>query len=104
MIIYQDAKKLTYFNFINILLSITIFKFRLGLLLCLFLKIMKSALSISSDSLFNLNQFDIFFNSLVISFYSCLGSLSLEEKNICVVSKIYKMRIRRWEGKVINVK
>ena len=68
MIIYQDAKKFSYFNFINILLSISILKCRSGLLLCLFLNIMKLVLSMFRDNLFNLNQFDIFFNSLFISF------------------------------------
>ena len=45
------------------LLSISILKFRSGLLLCLFLNIMKLVLSVFRDNLLNLNQFDIFFNS-----------------------------------------
>ena len=45
-----------------------ILKCRSGLFLCLFLNIVKLVLSTFRDNLFNLNQFDIFFNSLFISF------------------------------------
>ena len=48
---------------LSIILSfISILKFRSGLLLCLSLNIMELVLSMFRDNLFDLNQFDIFFN------------------------------------------
>ena len=64
------------------LLSISILKFISGLLLCLFLNIMKLVLSMFRDGLFNSNQFDIV--------QGLCG-----RTNICVVSKYYEIRIWR---------
>ena len=66
------------------------------------LKIMKSVLSMFRDNLLNLNQFDIFFYSVFVFFPIVQGLCG--EQDICVVSKNYKMGVRWWEGKIINVK
>ena len=90
IIISGNSQKLSYFYFFNMLIvnfclktstfsiclsSISVLKCGSGLLLCLFLNIVKVVLSILRDSLLSLNQLEIFFNSLFISFSSWTGSL-----------------------------
>ena len=84
-------KNLVTSTFSICLSSISIVKCRSALLLCLFLNIMKLVLSILRDSLFSLNQLEIFFNLLFISFSSWIGSLW--EKRILVSSA----KIMKWE-------
>ena len=60
MIIYQDAKKFSKFNFISVFIIYFYFKFRSGLILYLFLNIMKLVLSMFRDSLF-------IWNNLIVS-------------------------------------
>ena len=66
IIVNEDSQKFSYFNLFNMLISIL--KWRSGLLLCLFSNILKLVLSIFRESLFSLNQLEIFFNSIFISF------------------------------------
>jgi hypothetical protein len=59
-------------------LSMVTFILMSGLLLCLFLKIMKLVLSMFKDNLFNLNQLEILFISSLIRVSRDMGSLCVK--------------------------
>ena len=91
IIINENSKKFSYFNFFNMYIVNFYFKVGSGSLLCLFLNIMKLVLSIFRGILLSLNQLEIIFNSLFIHFSSWTGSLW--EKRILVSSA----KIMKWE-------
>jgi hypothetical protein len=80
------------------LLSIFIVTSIFGLLLCLFLNIMKLVLSMFNESLFNLNQFDILFNSILIRLSSIRGS-SCEKIILVSSAKIMKFELGEQVGR-----
>ena len=97
-IVNKNSQEIGCINLFNIF----VINFYLRSGICLFsLKIIKLVLSIFSESLFGLNQLDIPFNSVVISFLQ-LDRIFVRKKNMCIVSKNNKMRGGRREGKIIN--
>ena len=53
---------------------------------------MKLALSMFSESLLSLNQFQIFLSALLTTFFK-LARVSVGEQNICVIGENDKMRV-----------